>query len=86
MIFLGYDNNSKAFRCYNITPNRVVISRDVRFTGSIQNPDHTEVSLEEENSKSLKTDNEKAINNDIVGAEVKLEFQADRPKVKSLEG
>ena len=51
----------------------MVISRDVRFTDSIQNPDQSEESLEllsrtnrnvnpllieEENSKSLKADNE----------------------------
>lgn len=31
MIFLGYDENSKAYRCYNTTTRKVVISRDVRF-------------------------------------------------------
>lgn len=32
MIFLGYDGNSKAFRCYNSATKKVVISRDVKFT------------------------------------------------------
>lgn len=31
MIFLGYDENSKAYRCYNTSTYKVVISRDVRF-------------------------------------------------------
>lgn len=31
MIFLGYDHNSKAYRCYNAETRKVVISRDVRF-------------------------------------------------------
>ena len=74
----------------------MVIRRDVRFTDGIQNPDHTEVSLdlvshnrkdnplliEEENSKSLKVDNEKAINNDIEGAEVNSEVITDNPTVR----
>lgn len=31
MIFLGYDENSKAYRCYNAATKKVVVSRDVRF-------------------------------------------------------
>lgn len=33
MIFLGYDENSKAYRCYDQAARRLVISRDVRFQG-----------------------------------------------------
>lgn len=32
MIFLGYDENSKAYRCYNKATRKLVISRDVRFS------------------------------------------------------
>ena len=45
MIFLGYDSNFKAFRCYNCTLKKVVIRHNVRLTDSIQNSDHTEVYL-----------------------------------------
>lgn len=31
-IFVGYDNNSKAFRCYDLTTRKVIVSRDVKFT------------------------------------------------------
>lgn len=31
MILVGYDNESKAYRCYNQNTNSVIISRDVRF-------------------------------------------------------
>lgn len=31
MVFLGYDHNSKAFRCYDPLTKKVNISRDVRF-------------------------------------------------------
>lgn len=31
MIFVGYDNQSKAYRCWNPVTDRIVISRDVRF-------------------------------------------------------
>lgn len=34
MFFLGYDENSKAFCCYNPETKKVVISRDVRFSDS----------------------------------------------------
>lgn len=34
MIFLGHDQNSKAYRCYNPATKRVEISRDVRFCSS----------------------------------------------------
>lgn len=32
MIFVGYDENSKAYRCFDQEKRRLVISRDVRFT------------------------------------------------------
>lgn len=31
MIFMGYDENSKAYRCYDSIAKKLVISRDVRF-------------------------------------------------------
>lgn len=44
MIFLGYDDNSKSYRCYNSTTRKVVISRDVKF--SIKNTNENEVPVE----------------------------------------
>lgn len=44
--FLGYDNNSKAFRCYNNITKRVVISRDVRFTDCMFNSAEKQVTLD----------------------------------------
>lgn len=32
MIFVGYDTNSKAYRCYDFQSQKIVISRDVRFS------------------------------------------------------
>lgn len=34
MTFLGYDEKSKAFRCYDKESKKLVISRDVCFVGS----------------------------------------------------
>lgn len=86
MIFLGYESNSKAFRCYNNVSKRVVISRDVRFTDITTNSIDKEVSLdfnkqnnckldplliEEENSHAIKI-NETAINNVDVSSNYNL--------------
>ena len=46
------------------------------------NRDVNPLLIEEENSKSIKGDNEKAINNDIVGAEVNSEVITDNPTVR----
>lgn len=52
MIFLGYDENSKAYRCYNAKTNKVVISRDVKFCTS--NPvESNNVEFELSNGKSV---------------------------------
>lgn len=58
MIFLGYDEKSKAFRCYDQYAKKVVISRDVIFTDFIKidaenvsislNPRIKELLIEEE--------------------------------------
>lgn len=36
MVFVGYDENSKAYRCYDQGRNRMVVSRDVRFADTIE--------------------------------------------------
>jgi len=47
MIFLGYDENSKAYRCYNAATNKVVISRDVRFSTPSYNDNEIYIKLDE---------------------------------------
>ena len=37
MIFLGYDDESKAYRCYDPVKEKLVISRDVRFVEKQEN-------------------------------------------------
>lgn len=50
MIFLGYDDKSKAFRCYNPDEKKIVISRDVRFCTSNQNKENAiEVTVQKSN-------------------------------------
>lgn len=39
MLFIGYDDESKAFRCYDTLNRKLVISRDVRF---VRNQTHSE--------------------------------------------
>ena len=34
-IFVGYDEQSKAYRCYDLSSRRVVVSRDVRFADCV---------------------------------------------------
>lgn len=36
MIFVGYDEISKVYRCYNKSNGKLVVSRDVRFTANNQ--------------------------------------------------
>lgn len=37
MVFLGYDEKSKAYRCYNAESKRIIVSRDVRFGNKFAN-------------------------------------------------
>lgn len=50
MIFLGYDEQSKAYRCYDTNTRKVIISRDVRFSYEFTN----EENVVEYSLKSLK--------------------------------
>lgn len=45
MNFLGYDDNSKAYRCYNAATRKVVVSRDVRFGKPITSSNEISVDL-----------------------------------------
>lgn len=56
MIFLGYDEQSKAYRCYNSVSRKVIISRDVRFTVEAQ---------QEENCIFEKLKNDEAANSKV---------------------
>lgn len=49
MTFFGYDEESKAYRCYNQSINKVVISRDVRFSPEVHQSDNSKSENAEEN-------------------------------------
>lgn len=60
MIFLGYDDNSKAYRCYNAATRKVVVSRDVRFGKPINSSNKISIDL---------TSNSKVSNAEVIQKE-----------------
>lgn len=69
MYFMGYSEESKAFRCYDPLNRKLVISRDVRF---IDNPTHQVISLdlsskEEKTTESI-YDDESSIDSSYSGS------------------
>lgn len=61
MIFVGYDENSKAYRCFNTKAHKLVISRDVKFI------DVVEISI----SPATKDKQRNNIDNQNADAEIK---------------
>lgn len=53
MIFVGYDGNSKAFRCYDATARKVIVSRDVKFTNVLSTTLHQEYHHEEKDNEVI---------------------------------
>lgn len=52
MIFVGYDEHSKAYRCYDPLRNKLVISRDVRFTNKMYSESKVDISSSEKQTIS----------------------------------
>lgn len=51
MIFVGYDENSKAYRCYDPVNRKLVISRNVRFVMKKLHFGEVELDRSKENSE-----------------------------------
>lgn len=54
MIFMGYDNASKAYRCYDPATKKLTVSRDVKFDNNSQfSPNNNQVDTEKSSENSV---------------------------------
>lgn len=83
MIFLGYDDKSKAFRCYNPDTKKIVISRDVRFCTSNMNK-RKETEMVFQKSKQSQSNETPLIRNENGEGEKDLKDSTDDRKGESI--
>lgn len=55
MKFVGYEEGSKAYRCYNESNRKIVISRDVRFVRTPMHHGVVSIELTSNENKKLKS-------------------------------
>lgn len=65
MFFIGYDDNSKAYRCYDASNRKLVISRDVRFVENRSHSNEVSVDMQRKKKSMDSIENEIVIESDI---------------------
>lgn len=85
MIFIGYDNNSKAYRCYDLVSKRVIISRDVKFVENIAKFESTTTGERDSNQieVNVKVEND-TIENEEPTAEEQIENNIQEQEVEAI--
>lgn len=92
MVFVGYDENSKAYRCFDRSANKLVISRDVKFIDTVEisiskkeKPKKRELSLDDQSENDVEFDSICDNSEEDSSGDIFIEEQPDSSGDTSIE-